>query len=98
MRCEEKIPGGKLVCVEIWPVQSGAGRPKAGSVRVSGDFFLHPEDAIYAIEDSMKGLPLDSEQDEIRGRIQEALDGKGATLIGVSPEDIARMFIKAVEG
>lgn len=93
MRCEEKVPGGKLVCIELW-TRDG----KAELVKLTGDFFLHPEDAVESIEGSLKGIALDSDESEIKNKISEALIRSGAQLIGASAEDLARIFKKAVSG
>ncbi len=89
MRCEEKVPGGKLVCLELW--QEGGRITRA---LISGDFFLHPEERISDLESSLAGLPLSASEGEIASRLKAALGG--ALLIGFSPEDIARMFRRAV--
>ncbi len=92
MQCEEKIAGGKLVCIEVWSSDSST----ADRVRISGDFFLHPEDSIEDIEDSLIGAPLDSDECGIESRIARTLQKRGASLVGVSAKDIARMFVRAV--
>lgn len=89
MRCEEKISGGKLVCIELW-----AEGGRVSRAQITGDFFLHPEERISELEGSLKGLPLSASEGEVAARLRGALGG--AVLIGVSPEDLARMFVKAV--
>ena len=49
-----KVPGGKLVKVKL-DVSSG----KINQVRILGDFFLHPEETILTIEDSLIGCHND---------------------------------------
>jgi len=49
-----KIPGGKLVKVKL-NTTSG----KITQVRILGDFFLHPEETIQTIEDSLIGCQED---------------------------------------
>lgn len=89
MKCEEKVPNGKLVCLELW---AEGGRITRASI--TGDFFLHPEERIGELEASLAGLPLSATGEEAAGRIRKAL-GDG-TLIGLTPEDLGRMFRKAV--
>ena len=91
MRWEEKISGGKLVCVEV-----SADGETVAKVRISGDFFLHPEEKIAEIERSFEGIPLSSGEAEILARLEAALGA--AELVGVSAGDLARMFRKAVDG
>ncbi len=91
MRCEEKIPGGKLVCVEV---QAVGGR--VSQVRITGDFFLHPEEAIDALENALVNAPLSIPEAEAAERLSAALGG--ALLIGATCGDLARIFKKAVGG
>ena len=89
VRCEEKVPNGKLVCFDV---DSEGGT--ITNVRITGDFFLHPEDAIIEIEKSLIGIPADCNESEITEKISSAL--KGAQLIGATAGDFARIFKKAL--
>jgi len=89
MRCEEKVPNGKLVC---FSVEAEDGR--VTEVKITGDFFLHPEETIEKIESSLEGVPLDMDEAEVASLIGASLDG--AQLIGATAEDLARVFKKAV--
>ena len=89
MKAEEKIPGGKLVCVEV--TASGGN---VGSLRITGDFFLHPEDAIARLESALVGGPLTISEADAESKLASALGN--AQLIGVSCQDIARLFRRAV--
>ncbi len=89
MRYEEKVPNGKMVCVEV-----EADKGITTKVRITGDFFLHPEDALDAVESSLTGIPLDTGEEELASRIKAAL--KEASLIGAAGEDIARIFRRAI--
>ena len=89
MRCEEKVPNGKLVCVSV-EAQDG----QVAEVRITGDFFLHPEETIENVERSLEGVTVDIDEAEAASRIGAALEG--AQLIGATAEDLARIFKKAV--
>ncbi len=89
MRCEEKVAGGKLVCIELFGDEGRVAR-----ARITGDFFLHPEERITGLEESLVGLPLDAPEGVVAARLRSALGG--AQMIGVAPEDLARMFRRAV--
>ena len=52
MRGEYKVPGGKLVAVDV-EVEAG----RLARVAVSGDFFLEPDDALEGIAGALTGLP-----------------------------------------
>src|SRR3546814_15494803 len=58
---EYKVPGGKLVVVDLSIVD---GRMTA--VQVSGDFFLEPASALDAIDAELEGLPADTRSEERR--------------------------------
>lgn len=81
----EKIAGGKLVRVSV-----DYGE-RISSVRITGDFFMHPEEAIAGIEKALIG----STKDEIPGKLREAT--AGITIIGASAEDIARVVQQAMK-
>jgi lipoate-protein ligase A len=89
MRCEEKIPGGKLLAVDAETEGS-----KTVNVKITGDFFLHPEDAILKVEAALTGIDTNLSEEELASAVSTALEG--AELIGASPQDIARIFKKAV--
>ncbi|MEW6035515.1 MAG: biotin--protein ligase [Candidatus Micrarchaeota archaeon] len=91
MRCEEKVPGGKLVCIEV-----RAEGGKVAQIRITGDFFLHPEEAIDALEKALVSAPLSIPEAEAAERLSAALGG--ALLIGATCGDLARIFRKAVGG
>ena len=52
-KASKKVPGGKLVRVHLQydPFQ-------LLKVSITGDFFMHPEDALEAIEDALIGARL----------------------------------------
>ncbi len=63
-------------------------------VKITGDFFLHPEDAILKVEESLSGIPLDTSEEEMASIAAKAL--VGANLIGASANDIARILKRAL--
>ena len=89
MRHEEKIPGGKMLAIEA-ELSDG----KIVRLRITGDFFLHPEDAILKLEDALSGISAGSSEDEIARLAEKSLEG--ASLVGASAQDIARILRKAI--
>ena len=89
MRCEEKIPDGKMIAIEVWASGSVVSRAK-----ITGDFFLHPEEMIARLEGALVGIPLSAAEAEVADRIRAALGG--SELIGASADDFARIFVRAV--
>jgi len=88
MRIEEKVPGGKLVCIDV---EGAEGR--IASIRITGDFFLHPEETIGKIEDALIGAPVN----EVAARVASVLKENEAQFIGVSPQDLERMVRNVME-
>jgi len=103
MRFEEKIPGGKLVAIEVLrrtkrTNDSAGDSESSGSgllVKITGDFFLHPEDSLEDIERTLGKLPTDASEADVTAVLVALLSKSGATLIGVSACDLARIFKKA---
>lgn len=87
-RAVRKVPGGKMVKAQVVYGETLA------EVTLTGDFFLHPEEALEEVESSLAGKPADAELDDIEGTVEEVLDGLGAEFVGVEPSDVAA----AVEG
>jgi lipoate-protein ligase A len=83
MHGEYKVPGGKLVVVDLDDVD---GRIR--NFRLAGDFFLEPDDALPLIDEAVNGLPSDSDAATISAAISAALP-EGAVLLGFSPEAVA---------
>lgn len=91
MHGEYKVPGGKLVVVDL-AVQNGLLR----DVELSGDFFLQPEDTLWRMRDAIEGAAADSTRDDLTARVESA--AAGAELIGISPEGVAIAVQRALEG
>ena len=81
-----KVPDGKLVKVKLW-ISSG----KISEIKILGDFFLHPEETLQELEDSLIGSVAD--ETEIEKTLSEALTD--ATLIGATAADIAKTIMMA---
>ncbi len=63
------------------------------AARLSGDFFIHPEEGAGAIEERLAGLPLD--EAAILAAVRAVVAECSLELIGLSPETIARAVVKA---
>ncbi|ABS05494.1 lipoate--protein ligase family protein [Kineococcus radiotolerans] len=92
MHGEYKVPGGKLVVVDL---DVDAGR--LARVRLSGDFFLEPDEALEALDAALTGLPADSDAAALAARVRSALP-PGAVLLGFTPEAVATTVRRAVGG
>ncbi|MFJ8752626.1 biotin/lipoate A/B protein ligase family protein [Streptomyces sp. NPDC102441] len=83
MHGEYKVPGGKLVVVDL-NNQGGVLR----DVRVAGDFFLEPDEAITAIDEALEGAPADTDASGLAARIEAVLP-EGTVMYGITAEGVA---------
>jgi lipoate-protein ligase A len=83
MHGEFKVPGGKLVVVDL-DVVGGA----IANFHLSGDFFLEPDSTLEAIDSAVTGLSVDSDAATIATVVRLALPSN-AILLGFSPESVA---------
>ncbi len=90
MRAELKVPGGKLIRIEC-ALKSG----KIVSAKITGDFFMHPEEAITLLEKNLVGSAI-AEKD-IERRVNEILKAD-ITLVGASNADFTSVIIQAIKG
>ncbi|WP_022883616.1 lipoate--protein ligase family protein [Glaciibacter superstes] len=83
MHGEYKVPGGKLVVVDLEVVD--------GTIRdfhLAGDFFLEPDSALERIDAAVNGLSATSDAATIAAAVRGALPD-GAALLGFTPESVA---------
>ncbi|AXK31334.1 lipoate--protein ligase family protein [Streptomyces armeniacus] len=90
MHGEYKVPGGKLVVVDC-EVRDGALR----DVRVAGDFFLEPDEALDAIDRSLEGAPADADAAQLAARIEATLP-EGTVMFGFSADAVGTAVRRAV--
>jgi len=97
-----KVPGGKMINVKV------EADAVINAIRINGDFFLHPEEAIPEIEKSLVGQAIPSEgpaanpqagidplEAHYASLVHAALAREKAAFLGVTPEDIARTITAA---
>ena len=92
MHGEYKMPGGKLVVVDLSVVACHLAQ-----VHVSGDFFLEPDSALDAINAALHGLPADANEALIAAAVHVAL-GPDVRLFGITPEAVAITVRRALDG
>ncbi|GGS42449.1 biotin/lipoate A/B protein ligase family protein [Streptomyces griseoviridis] len=83
MHGEYKVPGGKLVVVDVEVEDGVLRRP-----RVAGDFFLEPDEALDALNRALEGAPADTDAAGLAARIDAALP-PGTVMYGLSAEGVA---------
>ena len=76
---EYKVPGGKLVAVDLGVVDD-----RLVDVQVSGDFVLDPDEALPVIDRALGGVPIAAGVSELAARIDADLARAGAEgILGV---------------
>jgi len=61
-------------------------------VQLSGDFFVYPEDAVWRLEEALRGAPID----QVPARVTAALEG--VRLVGCVPSDFIKAILEAAKG
>ncbi len=86
---KQKVAGGKLVTVKL----QYSGR--VDSIRILGDFFIHPESGLEQIERALVGENLD--ETALSSNVARTARENGIEMIGVTPEAIASTIMMAVK-
>jgi Bacterial lipoate protein ligase C-terminus len=80
-----KALGGKMLRIRLTEKQG-----RIESAKISGDFFLIPEDSLPKLEKMLEDARLD--ENELRLLVDRFFRGTSAKGLGVSPDD----FVKAI--
>jgi len=91
MHGEFKVPGGKLVVVDLDVVEG-----RISGFRLSGDFFLEPDEALSAIDAAVNGLLVETDARALAAAVHGALP-EGAQLLGFTPESVATAIRRALQ-
>ena len=90
MHGEYKVPGGKLVVVDL-EVADG----RIAQFRLAGDFFLEPDTALEDINAAVNGLPVESDASAIAAAVRAALPA-GVQMLGFNPEAVGTVVRRAL--
>ncbi len=89
-KAQYKVEGGKLVKVQLCS-ENG----KIDEVKITGDFFLHPEELIEELEKTLEGSEIN--EGLLTGQIKAFIKKHKAVLLGATPEDFAKCIMMAGE-
>jgi lipoate-protein ligase A len=89
---EYKVPGGKLVVVDFELVDD-----RIADFRLSGDFFLEPDEALGSIDAAVNGLSPKLTIDGFAEVIRAALPSE-VHLLGFTPESVGVAVRRAITG
>ncbi|MEV3929327.1 MULTISPECIES: biotin/lipoate A/B protein ligase family protein [unclassified Streptomyces] len=90
MHGEYKVPGGKLVVVDL-EVDGGV----LHDVAVAGDFFLEPDEAILSINRALEGAPSSTDTAGLAARITAALP-ESAVMLGLTAQGVGTAVRRAL--
>ena len=91
MHGEYKMPGGKLVVIDL-AVRDG----RLAEVQLSGDFFLEPDSALRRIDAALEGQSVHADEATLATAVRDAL-APSVMMYGLSPEAIAVAVRRALD-
>jgi lipoate-protein ligase A len=91
LSADYKAPGGKLLRVRLREKDE-----RIESVKISGDFFLIPEDSLPKLEKMLEDVPL--KEKELKLLVDRFFRGTSAQGLGVVPDDFVRAILSAKPG
>lgn len=91
MHGEYKVPGGKLVVVDLQVMQG-----RLQQVQVSGDFFIEPDSALGLIDRALEGLPAAAGHAAFSAAVSAALSAD-VQLYGISADGVAVAVQRALD-
>ena len=87
----QKVEGGKLIKISV------EFDDVIDEVKITGDFFLHPEETIKDLEKSLFGLKSDANEKTMISILNDVIAEKNIQLIGITSESIAQAIKKAID-
>jgi lipoate-protein ligase A len=87
-KAQYKVEGGKLVKVQL-----RFEADKIKKVKITGDFFLHPEELIDELEKTLEGSRVNEKL--LTNYITAFIKKHDAVLLGATPEDFAKCIMMA---
>jgi len=87
----QKVKEGKVVKVEV------DCDNVINDIKITGDFFIHPEDMLDEIEKSIIGLERSASVETITSTIQNRIVHREVQMMGISPGSIALLIREAMK-
>src|SRR5437016_13998159 len=86
LSADYKAPGGKLLRVRLR--ETGV---RIESAKISGDFFLIPEDSLAKLEKMLEDVPL--REKELKLLVDRFFRGTSARVLGVAPDALVKAIL-----
>ena len=93
LSADYKVPGGKLLRVQL-KLDTSKEPPTISDLRIHGDFFMHPEEAIEELEARLIGLPCEAES--LRPHVKAFFD-TDVQVLGADVDGIVHAIVAAEE-
>ena len=87
-----KIPNGKLVKISL---DYDENNNTISNVKITGDFFVYPEEAIETLENSLKNTEIKKEI--ILKRINSLISSNNIEFIGLNAEGITEAIMRCLQ-
>jgi lipoate-protein ligase A len=85
-----KTPGGKLVRLQI-----DCSDYAVTQVRITGDFFVHPEESLSDVEAALRNFSRDMPIEKLVQKINQALAIRSAEMVGIDALTLAKLIHEA---
>lgn len=86
----KKVPKGKLIKVSV------DYKEKINKIEITGDFFLHPEEALEKLEADLTGINAAETSSFIKNKIDMILEKYSIEIIGFTSQDLADVIKEAI--
>lgn len=83
-----KVPNGKLLKIFLGDVDG-----KITSIKITGDFFIHPEENIEKLEKALAGTELNEKN--LMDKINEFLNSSPTTFFGLDVTSLVTTILSA---
>ena len=88
----DKLPGCKVVQVALTYAAT------IHTIRVTGDFFVHPEEGLELLERTLIGRSLQTSDLDLVSYLKQAITKHHLQLVGITPEAIVTLVRRACSG
>ncbi len=90
LSAEYKVKGGKLLRCNL-----NVDNDIISSIKITGDFFMYPEEKIESLEEMLVGVKMDEES--IREKMNEFFSSD-VQVVGADAEDFVKLIMSASSG
>jgi lipoate---protein ligase len=86
-RAQRKVPDGKLVRID-----AVCERGVLSSIRITGDFFVYPEEALMNIERDLNARGFNGREEDLEMKVGTIVSSNNARLVGFGVGDLADLL------